>query len=57
MRVLHVVDGVLAGLLPREVEVEVDRRVVRARQQIPARGVHADLAHEVIERDELSGAL
>ena len=57
MRVLHVVDGVLAGLLAREVEVEVDGRVVRAREQVPARRVDADLRHELVERDELAGAL
>ena len=43
--------------LAREVEVEVDGGVVRARQQEPARGVHADLAQEVVERDEFAGAL
>ena len=53
MRVLHVVDRVLAGLLASEVEVEVDGRVVRARQQVPAGGVDADLLDEVVERDEL----
>src|SRR5207302_8558258 len=41
VRVLHVVDGVLVGLLARQVEVQVERRVMRAREQIPARGVDA----------------
>ncbi len=57
VRVLHVVDRVLARLLAREVEVEVYRRVVRAREQVPTRRVDADLGDELIERDELPGAL
>ena len=57
VRVLDVVDGVLVGLLARQVEVEVDGRVVRAREQVPARGVDADLRDEVVERDELARAL
>ena len=42
MRVLDVVDGVLAALARREVEVELDGRVVGAREQKPASGVDAD---------------
>ena len=57
MRVLHVVDRVLARLLARQIEVQVDGRVVRACQQIPARGVHADLRQQVVQRDELTRPL
>ncbi len=57
VRVLHVVHGVLTGLLDRQVEVEVDGRVVRAGQQVPAHRVHADLGHQVVEGDELPGSL
>ena len=57
VRVLDVVDVVLLGLLAREVEVEVDGRVVGAREQVPARRVDADLGDQVVERDEFAGAL
>ena len=57
VRVLDVVDGVLGRLLAGEVEVEVDRRVVRALQQEEARRVDPDLVHEVVERHELAPAL
>ena len=57
VRVLHVVDRVLGRLLAREVEVEVDRRVVRALQHEEARRVDADLVDQLVERDELAAAL
>ena len=57
MRVLDVVDRVLVGLATRQVEVEIDRRVVRAREQVPAGRVDADLRDEVVERHELARAL
>src|SRR5215208_6872372 len=57
VRVLAVVDGVLVRLLARELEVEVDRRVVRALEEEEARGVDADVVEQVVERDELALAL
>ena len=57
VRVLHVVHRVLGALAGREIEVEVDRRVVRARQQEPARRVDADLVDQLVERHELARPL
>src|SRR5450759_6031401 len=57
VRILDVVDRVLARMLARQIEVEVDRGVVRARQQEPAGRIHADLLQEILERDELARAL
>ena len=57
VRVLDVVDGVLGRLLRASVEVEVDRRVGRAREHEEARGVDADLVDQLVERDEVAAAL
>ena len=46
VRVLHVVDRILSRLLPRKVDVDLDRLVVAARDEVPARGVDADLVEE-----------
>ncbi len=47
VRVLHVVDRVVVGLLPGELEVEVERLVVRAHHVDEARGVVADLGAQL----------
>ena len=57
VRVLHVVDRVVVGLLPGELEVEVERLVVRAHHVDEARGVVADLGAQLPERHELRLAL
>ena len=57
MGVLDVVDGVLGRLLLRQLDVEVDARGVPPRGEEPARGVHADLGQQLVERDELARAL
>ena len=57
VRVLHVVDGVLLRLLPGELEIQVERGVVRALQHEEARGVDADVVQQVVERDELAAPL
>ncbi len=57
MRVLDVVDRVLLGPLGREVDVDLDRLVGPAVDQVPARRVHADLVHEVVEKDDLAATL
>ena len=57
MRVLDVVDRVLLAALAREVEVEVERRVVRALKHEEARRVHADVVDQLVERHELAAAL
>ena len=53
MRVLDVVHGVLARLLARQLDVEVDRAIVRALEHEEPRRVDADLVEQVIERDEV----
>ena len=57
VRVLHVVDGVLLRLLRREVDVDLDRLVGAAVDEIPARGVDADLVHELVEEDDVAAPL
>ncbi len=57
MGVLDVVDRVLLGLLGGEVEVYLDRLVVAAVDEVPAGGVDADLADEVVEEDDVARAL
>src|ERR671910_294610 len=57
VRVLDVVDGVLLAPLPRQVDVDVDRLVMSARDEVPARGVHADLVHELVEEDDVAAPL
>src|SRR5262245_25342499 len=56
-RILDVVDGVLLGLLGREVDVDLDRLVVAPRDEVPARGFDADLVHELVQRDDVAGTL
>ena len=53
MRVLDVVHRVLARLLARQPDVEVDGAIVRALEHEEPRGVYADLVEQVIERDEV----
>ena len=55
--VLDVVDGVLARLLGREVDVDLDRLVVAAVDEEPAGEVDADLVDEVVEEDHVALAL
>ena len=50
VRVLHVVDGVLLRALRGQVDVELDRLVVPARHEVPARGVDADRVEQLVER-------
>ncbi len=57
MRVLHVVDRVLGRVRAGEVEVEVERAVVRALQHEEAGGVDADLVEQLVERHELAATL
>ena len=57
VRVLHVVDGVLVGLLGRQIEVDVDRLVGTAVDEVPARGVDADLVEQLVEEHDVAGAL
>ena len=57
MRVLHVVDGILVRPLPGEVDVELDRLVVSARDEVPARSVHADGVEEFVQEDDVAAAL
>ena len=55
--VLDVVDGVLARLLRGEVDVDLDRLVVAAVDEEPAREVDADLVDEVVEEDDVALSL
>ena len=57
MRVLDVVDGVLLAALGRQVDVDVDRLVVPAREEVPARGIDPDLVDELVEEDDVAAAL
>ena len=57
VRVLDVVDGVLARLLHDELEVDVEGRVVRARHHREARRVDADGLDQVVDRDDRPLAL
>ena len=57
MRVLDVVDRVLRVLLAGQLEVEVDRRLVRAREHEPADGVDSDRLDQLVERHEVAAAL
>ena len=56
MRILDVVNGVFAVLPHGEVEVELEVRV-RLGVEEEAAGIHADLVHEVGERERLARAL
>ena len=57
MDVLDVVDGVLARLLGREVDVDLDRLVVAAVDEEPAGEVDARLVHELVEEHDVAAAL
>src|SRR3954452_2294401 len=57
VRVLDVVDRVLLRPLGREVDVDLDRLVGAAVGEVPTRGVHADLVHEVVEQDDVAAPL
>ena len=57
VRVLHVEDRVLGRLLGCEVDVDLDRLVVAARDEMPARCVDADLVDEVVQKDDVAAAL
>ena len=56
VRVLDVVDRVLGRLLGGEVDVDVDRLVGAAVDEVPARRVDADLVDEVVEEDDVAAA-
>ena len=57
VRVLDVVDRVLLRLLGREVDVDVDRLVGPAVDEVPAGRVDADLVLEVVEEHDVAAAL
>ena len=57
VRVLHVVDGVVVGLLHGELEVEIERRVRAALKEKEARRVDADRVEDVLEEEVLARAL
>ena len=57
VRVLDVVDGVLLAPFARKVDVDVDRLVVSARNEVPARRVDADLVHELVEEYDVAAPL
>ena len=57
VRVLDVVDGVLLRLLGGEVDVDLDRLVGAAVDEVPARRVDADLVDEVVEEDDVAAPL
>src|SRR5207249_4273586 len=54
VRVLHVVDGILLALLASEGDVDVHGLLVARADEIPARGVDADLIHQLVEEDDVS---
>src|SRR3954465_2310361 len=57
VRVLHVVDGILVGPLPGEVDVDLHRLLVPAGEEVPPGGVDADLVQEVVEKDDVAAPL
>src|SRR5262245_8708400 len=57
VRVLDVVDRVLLRLLRGQVDVDVDCLVGTPVDEVPARGVDADLVHEVVEEDDVAAPL
>src|SRR6266540_858003 len=57
VRVLDVVDGILLRALRGEVDVDVDRLVGPARDQVPARGVDADRVDQLAEEDDVPAPL
>ena len=57
MGVLDVVDRVLGALLLGQLDVQVDPGRGRPRAEVPARRVRPDLGQQLVEADELAGAL
>ena len=57
MSVLHVIDGVVAGLARRHRQVELERAVVTSREEREARGVAPDLFQQLFHQHELAAAL
>ena len=57
VRVLDVVDGVLLAPLRRQVDVDLDRLVGAARDEVPARRVDPHLVEELVEEDDVAAAL
>ena len=57
MRVLDVEDGVLRGLLRCQVDVDLDRLVRAAGDEVPACGVDPDLVEELVEEDDVAAPL
>ena len=55
--VLHVEDGVLGRLLGCEIDVDLDRLVVAARDEMPAGCIDADLVDELIQKDDVAAPL
>ena len=56
VRVLDVVDRVLLALLGGQVDVDLDRLVAPARDEVPTGGVDPDLVEELIEEDDVPAA-
>src|SRR5882762_11088975 len=57
VRVLHVVDGVVARLARGHREVEFERAVVAPGEEGEARGVAADLLQQLVHQHELAAPL
>ena len=57
MGVLHVVDGVLARLALRQLDVHVHVHVCAAAREVPARGVDPELGQQLVQGDERAGTL
>ena len=56
MRVLRVVDGVLARLAPRQVDIELHLRIGRTQQKEVAHGVGPNFVEHLLQRDADPGA-
>src|SRR6188508_3401342 len=57
VRVLDVVDRVLVAALAGEVDVDVHRLFVAAREQVPASRVNTDLVEKLVEEDDVPASL
>ena len=57
MRHLHVVDGILLRLRPRQVDIEDERRIALAHEKEPAYGIAAHLFHQLPDGNDGSGSL
>ena len=57
MGVLHVVDGILAARLDGQIEIDVERLVVRALDQEVAGGVDTNRVRQLGQRDDVAPAL